>query len=240
MSKKRHIGPYGAIESWIYDRIVAPAMAGVEATVLDLIADALPSKEGRISILDVGCGGGQAEVGLLERISKKEGGQELDIVALEPSAKLMAYAQKRTAALAGRVACVRGIAQNLPLVDGSFDCVFSIASIKHWPDPGKGLKECVRVLKPGGVLLVFEANKGLTPEEVRSFARSLKLPFFFKPLIRRVFQIQVAGMAFDEGELRGFTAPLEGGGLEIQEVRSVEGTPMLAIRGLRIASRLVK
>lgn len=46
-------------------------------------------------------------------------------------------------------------ADYLPFVDESFDLVFNQGSIDYMPQPQKVLQEAWRVLKPGGVFLIF-------------------------------------------------------------------------------------
>jgi len=45
----------------------------------------------------------------------------------------------------------------LPIKDNSIDMVFSICTLEHIPDPQKVLDECIRILKPGGLVLHDDA-----------------------------------------------------------------------------------
>lgn len=47
-----------------------------------------------------------------------------------------------------------GDAQNLMYRDNLFDTIVSFNALEHIPDPGRALKEMVRVLRPGGLLFV--------------------------------------------------------------------------------------
>jgi ubiquinone/menaquinone biosynthesis C-methylase UbiE len=52
------------------------------------------------------------------------------------------------------LALVRADALELPFPDASFDIVFSQGLIEHFSEPNELIREQLRVLKPGGVLLV--------------------------------------------------------------------------------------
>jgi len=56
--------------------------------------------------------------------------------------------------MTGRVVPIEGDALDLPFKDNFADFVFSRGSIPFWPDQVQGLKECYRILKPGGVAYV--------------------------------------------------------------------------------------
>ena len=53
-------------------------------------------------------------------------------------------------------------AMDLPFKHGAFDIAISVASIKHWPDAEKGLREIWRVLAPGGRAFITEADREAT------------------------------------------------------------------------------
>jgi SAM-dependent methyltransferase len=48
--------------------------------------------------------------------------------------------------------------QRIPYPDGAFDVVVSLETLEHVPDPLLGLRELIRVTKPGGRLVVSTPN----------------------------------------------------------------------------------
>ncbi|MCC6156578.1 MAG: methyltransferase domain-containing protein, partial [Deltaproteobacteria bacterium] len=61
----------------------------------------------------------------------------------------------------GDITPVRGDIEHMPFDDGAFDAVFSEGVIEHWTDKPARLavmREMVRVLKPGGRLVLFVPN----------------------------------------------------------------------------------
>jgi SAM-dependent methyltransferase len=48
--------------------------------------------------------------------------------------------------------------ENLPFPDGEFEIVYSTNCLEHTLDPMKMLSECLRVLKPGGVMQIVYPN----------------------------------------------------------------------------------
>jgi SAM-dependent methyltransferase len=57
----------------------------------------------------------------------------------------------------------RGSACDIPLTDGSFDAVVSYIALEHVGDLDRALAEMRRILKPGGLLIVFDRNP-ISPE----------------------------------------------------------------------------
>lgn len=98
-------------------------------------------------VLDMGCGGGHVSFQVAPQVAEVTAYDlstaMLDVVAAE--------AAKR--GLHNLRTC-HGKAEKLPFADASFDLVMCRYSTHHWEDPGLGLREARRVLKPGG-LAVF-------------------------------------------------------------------------------------
>jgi SAM-dependent methyltransferase len=109
------------------------------------------------AILDVGCGGGRTINALAAMAS------EGTVNGIDHSAESVA-ASRRTnlpAIEAGRVDIRQGTVSHLPFPDGMFDVVTAIETHYYWPHPTGDMREVLRVLKPGGRLVVIaETYKG--------------------------------------------------------------------------------
>ncbi len=53
---------------------------------------------------------------------------------------------------------VQGSASRLPFAPGSFDLIYCVETLEHLPDTQAAINEMVRVLKPGGQLIVIDKN----------------------------------------------------------------------------------
>lgn len=95
-------------------------------------------------ILDVGCGTGFATEGLLQYTT--------DVHALDQSVHQLDQAIAKL----GRdhVPFYRGDAEHLPFRDDVFDCLWSSGAVEYWPEPVAVLRECRRVVRPGGTVLI--------------------------------------------------------------------------------------
>lgn len=95
--------------------------------------------------VDLGAGKGQVAIPLLEATDNA-------VVMLDPNADAMAEGLQiaREKGLERRLAAVVGVAESLPFPDNTVDLVVSRGSIFFWTDPPQGLREVLRVLRPGG------------------------------------------------------------------------------------------
>ena len=125
---------------------------------------------------------------------------------------------------------VEGSALDLPFDAGRFDAVLSVASIEHWPDPARGLAECVRVLAPRGRLLVLEVDCGCRLDDARAFVQRTRVPRLLQPLALAGFRTWVAGQGLDLDDARALLSPLP---LDDARAERVPYVPVLLLEGTR-------
>ncbi len=107
-----------------------------------------------MKVLEVGCGPG----------SFAEDIESVDLTCLDPSEEMLKVARIRVNnARKSRgedpAKYVLAIAESIPLPDNTFDRVFCLFSFRDFQDKRKGLQEILRVLKPGGQLVICDAGK---------------------------------------------------------------------------------
>jgi SAM-dependent methyltransferase len=102
------------------------------------------------AILDVGCGGGRT---IRKLAAAAPAGK---VSGIDYSAASVAGARRANQAeiAQGRVDVQTGSVSHLPFPDSTFDLVTAVETHYYWPDLVADLREVLRVLKPGGTLLV--------------------------------------------------------------------------------------
>ena len=95
------------------------------------------------------------------------------ITGLEPSPVMLDAARRRADALALGATLVEGDAMDLPYADASFDAVVCTFVLCGVPDERRGLEEMLRVLRPGGDLLLADHVVATNPG-VRLLERGLE------------------------------------------------------------------
>ena len=130
-------------------------------------------------VLDVGAGSGRSTALLLAASRPRR------VVGVDLSAGMLARARRRLGD--PRVELVRADATRLPFPDDTFDMVTSLWMQETLPDPLAGLRECLRVLRPGGTVVAGFSTLPVEPLAV-AVARAAELvmePVFAGHFLRR-------------------------------------------------------
>lgn len=164
--------------------------------------DKLPSGT---TVLDVGCG-----IGGSSRILAKDYGFDVTGVTISPNQV------KRAQELTPKDVSAKfqvDDAMKLSYPDASFDVVWSVEAGPHMPDKAVFARELLRVLKPGGILVVADWNQ--------RDDRAKPLNFWEKPVMRQLLD-QWSHPEFSS--IEGFSELLEETGFVEGEVITADWT----------------
>jgi ubiquinone/menaquinone biosynthesis C-methylase UbiE len=149
-----HLGP--RVVALLYDRVAHrydkqiknfdPATED-DLLGLPLIAELIETDAPRV--LDVACGTGRVSRALLRQTAF-----DGVVINVDLAERMMKIGREAAPHWPGRVHWLRSPADQLSFPDNTFDCVTCLEALEFFPDARAALAACVRVLKPGGLLVV--------------------------------------------------------------------------------------
>lgn len=147
------IDHFGFIAPW-YERFIPPPSVDLLKRLL-----ALPAPG---ALLDVGGGTGRVASQLVGHIES--------ITIVDPSLGMLKQALKRPA-----LTVVQGQVEHLPFATGTFHRILVVDALHHFADARIAMHEMLRVLAPGGRLLIQEPDWRLPRIRLISWAERLLL-----------------------------------------------------------------
>ena len=100
------------------------------------------------------------------------------VIGLDPSGGMLRQARKTLA-----IPLVQGTVEELPFANGHFDFLCMGYALRHVADLGVAFRECLRVLKPGGRVLILEITLPRSPLGQRFFR------VYFEKVLPRITRI---------------------------------------------------
>lgn len=148
------------------------------------------------------------------------------VIGLDYDASAVAHVRARYP----RVEMIEGNLAELPLEDAAVDVVVNFQVIEHLWDQGQFLRECLRVLRPGGQLLISTPNR-ITFSPGRDtplnpfHTRELNAAELTELLVEAGFTVEEMLGVFHGPSLRALDAKHGGSFIDAQIERALAGEP---------------
>ena len=141
-------------------RVLKEMNGDAHAALPEWALDKFQINEG-FSILDIGCGGG-ANIRRMLALEPTATATGIDISPLSLAKTLdenyHAYVDKRFVVMGGNI-------MQMPFAREVFDVATAFETIYYWPSLDSGIIEAMRVVKPGGIIVIANEMDGLSPED---------------------------------------------------------------------------
>jgi ubiquinone/menaquinone biosynthesis C-methylase UbiE len=139
---RKPTGPLGRVYLWLMNR------SHSAMTDWGLAQATINSGD---AILDVGCGGGRT----IQKLAARAPAGRVTGLDYSAASVKASSATNADAVADGRVSVHLGSVAAMPFPDRRFDLVTAVETHYYWPDLPANMREVLRVLKPGGRLVVI-------------------------------------------------------------------------------------
>jgi ubiquinone/menaquinone biosynthesis C-methylase UbiE len=178
----------------IYNRQIYDALFELYEHIAAAVVQTGPSQ-----VLDVGAGRGYVTLLLAARLPTAS------LTGIDFSATQVCAAERlRKRRGIGNCRFEQGNALHLPFEDNRFDAVLTVGSIKHWPNPQRGIAEIYRVLAPGREAVISETDSEVSDEALRRFMQRFTAWFFWDPLLYWGMRHIIFGQSYSQQEIISF------------------------------------
>jgi SAM-dependent methyltransferase len=139
-----------------------------ERAAWDRVLDLFLPRHGPLDTLDIGCGTGFLSFELAARGHR--------VIGVDFAPAMLALARQKAAERAAAIRFEEADAERLPFAAGSFDLAVSRHLLWTLPHPEAAIDEWLRVLRPGGRLVVVDgqADVGAAPEPLDNARQSVE------------------------------------------------------------------
>ena len=168
-----------------------------------LVHEALGARPGE-RVLDAGCGPGFYVAEVLERV-----GPQGSVAGVDASRPMLAVAAKRCEGH-GNVSFHEGDVTALPVGDSDFDRALSVQVLEYVEDIPAALGELLRVLRPGGRVLIWDVDWATVswhsrdPERMRRCLAAWD-EHLADPSLPRTLSARMRAAGFRDVEMQGHT-----------------------------------
>jgi len=137
------------------------------------------------TILDVGCGGG----GTVHALAKLAANGKVYGIDFSDESVLVSRRTNKQLVQMGRVEIQQSSVSCLPFSGSLFDLVTAVNTHNFWPDLVADMQEILRVLKPGGKLIIIGSvyNGGKYDKRNQKFSELIKIAFPSVHELRELF-----------------------------------------------------
>lgn len=129
--------------------LAEPVLRYLSETAEDSGREAVAERSRSAVVLDVATGTGRLPEALMLQPAFRG-----HVVAIDASNKMLDVARQKLTEYGGRIDWLHADAQQLDFADGTFDVVASLEALEFFPSPERAVHEMIRVLKPGGLLML--------------------------------------------------------------------------------------